>query len=388
MPNILPMMMSAAGAAGGAANEPGTIWGWGRNSKGVLGQGDITDQSSPVQVGSLTDWLARDATERRKIKASLGTWIQTIKNDGTLWGWGQSENGSIGDGTTTDRCSPVQIGSLTDWDNVGCGTNSTMAVKTDGTLWGWGDNGNGALGLGNTTAYSSPVQVGSLTTWSLIHNGAQSFYGIKTDGTLWSWGDNGNGQLGLGNTTNYSSPVQVGSLTTWAQVCGGGSWAAAVKTDGTLWSWGNNLDGQLGLGNTTNNSSPVQVGSLTNWYEVSMNSGGYTSSWMCATKTDGTLWAWGDNTYGQLGQGNTTDYSSPVQVGSLTTWRNASAVHFSAMADTTAGTLFAWGSGTYGLGNGNTTSVSSPVQVGSLTDYSGIAAGINVDYAWFFVRAV
>ena len=157
MPNILPMMMSAAGAAGGAANEPGTLWCWGSNNKGILGQGNTTHQSSAVQVGALTDWLARDASERRKIKISVGTWVQTVKNDGTLWGWGQSESGSIGDGTTTDRCSPVQIGSLTDWDNVGCGTNSTMAVKTDGTLWGWGENNSGALGLGNTTSYSSPV---------------------------------------------------------------------------------------------------------------------------------------------------------------------------------------------------------------------------------------
>ena len=389
MPNILPMMMSAAGAAGGAANEPGTLWCWGSNNKGILGQGKTTHQSSAVQVGALTDWLARDASERRKIKISVGTWVSCIKSDGTLWSMGQSESGTIGNGANIDVCSPVQCGSLTDWDNVGCGTYSVMAVKTDGTLWGWGANDYGALGLGNTTSYSSPVQCGSLTDWSIIHNGGNNFYGIKTDGTLWAWGQGGGGALGNGvNTDNFSSPVQVGSLTDWAQVCGGADYTAAVKTDGTLWAWGTNTDGELGLGNTTSNCSPTQVGSLTDWYEVSMNTGSAPGPWMCATKTDGTLWAWGTNTDGQLGVGNTTTYSSPVQVGGLTTWRNASAVHKSTLADTTAGTLFAWGDGANGLGNGATADISSPVQVGSNTDISGINSGINTDYAWFFVRAV
>ena len=136
-------------------------------------------------------------------------------------------------------------------------------------LYSWGQNNYGQLGLGNTTYYSSPVQVGALTTWVGISCGSAHTLATKTDGTLWSWGRNNSGQLGLGNTTNYSSPKQVGALTTWSKVANGiGENTAAIKTDGTLWSWGYNAYGQLGLGDITNRSSPVQVGALTTWLAI------------------------------------------------------------------------------------------------------------------------
>ena len=143
---------------------------------------------------------------------------------------------------------------------------------------------------------------------------------LKTDGTIWCWGEGGSGALGQGNTTDYSSPVQVGALTTWATIGPGSEtdqanseWSMAVKTDGTLWTWGENSKGQLGNGNTTDISSPAQVGALTTWSKVS---GGRKSSY--AIKTDGTFWAWGDGE--ALGDGTTTGKSSPVQIGALTTW--------------------------------------------------------------------
>jgi alpha-tubulin suppressor-like RCC1 family protein len=147
-----------------------------------------------------------------------------------------------------------------------------VATKTDGTFWSWGWNNRGQLGLGNLTSYSSPKQVGVLTTWLKTGAAKTSSYSIKTDGALWSWGNNDSGQLGLGNTTYYSSPKQVGSLTTWLNVSAGyGTFAMANKTDGTLWAWGNNAQGVLGQGNTTNRSSPVQVGLLTSWASFSCN---------------------------------------------------------------------------------------------------------------------
>ena len=135
--------------------------------------------------------------------------------------------------------------------------------------WGYGDSGQ--LGDGTTITKSSPIQIGSLTTWASIASGAGANYALKTDGTLWAWGGNSSGGLGQGNTTSRSSPVQIGALTTWAKVDASGwnNYAKAVKTDGTLWVWGRNNIGQLGLGNTTNYSSPKQLGALTNWYDVS-----------------------------------------------------------------------------------------------------------------------
>ncbi len=135
-------------------------------------------------------------------------------------------------------------------------------------LYSWGRNNEGQLGLGDSTNRSSPTQVGTLTNWLVLAGSYRSSFAIKKDGTLWSWGSNNNGQLGLGNTTNYSSPKQIGSLTNWSAISGGYEFVAAIKTDGTLWAWGRGLNGPLGLGNTTNYSSPKQVGSLTNWYKL------------------------------------------------------------------------------------------------------------------------
>ena len=135
-------------------------------------------------------------------------------------------------------------------------------------LWSWGYYPFGQLGLGNTNAYSSPKQVGALTNWSSVSCGSYFTVSIKTDGTLWSWGYNYTGQLGLGNTTSYSSPKQVGALTNWLSVSCGYFHTVSIKTDGTLWSWGRNNSGQLGLGNTTNYSSPKQVGALTSWTKL------------------------------------------------------------------------------------------------------------------------
>jgi len=132
-------------------------------------------------------------------------------------------------------------------------------------------------------------------------------------GQLWAWGLNAQGELGNGNTAYYSSPVQVGSLVGWKEVSSGYESVLATKNDGTLWAWGNNSVGQLGQNNTTNFSSPIQVGSLTNWKQVSIN-GNFSCS-VGAIKLDGTLWMWGYNFYGTLGQNNTTTVSSPVQVG-------------------------------------------------------------------------
>jgi alpha-tubulin suppressor-like RCC1 family protein len=236
-----------------------------------------------------------------------------------LWTWGTNTLGQLGLNNTTNYSSPKQLGSLTNWSSVSCGYYVTGAIKTDGTLWTWGYNGYGTLGYGNTTYYSSPKQVGALTTWSFVAAGNLSMFAIKTDGTLWAWGSNSSGQLALGNTTSYSSPKQVGALTNWSFIspaCYTNEFVLALKTNGTAWAWGYNDYGTLAIPPSAPKSSPIQIGSLTTWYKVS--AGGLAAYGIA---TDGTAWAWGYNTsYGALGLGDTTNRSSPTQIGSLTTW--------------------------------------------------------------------
>jgi alpha-tubulin suppressor-like RCC1 family protein len=317
---------------------------------------------------------------KQLVYQAAGTWPPLPFSGGQLWTWGDGSGGVTGLGNTTAYSSPKQVGALTTWASISLGSSSSGANKTDGTLWSWGVNSYGQLGLGNTTAYSSPKQVGSLTTWALSSFATRRTAAIKTDGTLWTWGQNLTGELGLGDVSNRSSPVQVGVLTGWSKVSASGAkHMLAVKTNGTLWSWGSGYAGVLGLGNTTNYSSPKQVGALTTWSNVFTNSN-YDSF---AIKTDGTLWAWGKNSYpGVLGLGNTTAYSSPKQVGALTNWATVGAGNSHTLAVKTDGTLWSWGRGSYGrLGLGNTTNYTSPKQVGALTAWSLVNGGFSFSSA-------
>jgi alpha-tubulin suppressor-like RCC1 family protein len=367
--------LNSASAAQGAGTWPVPpsikLYSWGDNTYGQLGLNNTTSYSSPKQISS-DIWSSVSSFGRSRNTLA-------IKTNGTLWSWGLNDFGQLGLGNTINYSSPKQIGALTGWLKVSCGNYTGFAIKTNGTMWVWGGDPQayGTLGLGNTTSYSSPKQLGSLTNWSGVASGFKATIAVKTDGTLWTWGNNIFGSLGLNNTTNYSSPKQVGALTSWLKVACGYANMFAIKTDGTLWAWGDNVAGQLGLGNTNYYSSPKQVGSLTNWSSISVGTGanrGYSLS----TKTDGTLWSWGPNQNGRLGLGNTTTYSSPKQVGSLTTWSVVSAGSFSSFAVTTNGTLYSWGQNSSGqLGLGNTTDYSSPKQVGALTTWQAIASGIN-----------
>jgi alpha-tubulin suppressor-like RCC1 family protein len=207
---------------------------------------------------------------------------------------------------------------------------------------------------------------GTWTLNSVINNvaaGNWATFGPK----LFTWGNNLRGQLGLGNTTYYSSPKQVGALNTWSTVVSTHSFFnIALQTNGTLWTWGYNNYGQLGLGNRTYYSSPKQVGALTTWLKIA---GGLYHT--VAIKTDGTLWTWGNNVNGQLGLGNTTLRNSPNQVGALTNWSSIGGGSYHTVALKTDGTLWTWGNNYRGqLGLGNITYYSSPKQVGALTTWT------------------
>ena len=304
----------------GAINTDGELFTWGTNYNGVLGQNQSapTRTSSPVQLGSDTTWTYIDIG---------GMNTAALKTDGTLWSWGYaSTTGANGANEAVDRSSPIQVPG-TSWatgqGKVSVGNRAMLAVRTDGTLWTWGNNYQGQIGQNNQTKYSSPTQIPG-TTWD-ISMGSLYYWSAasKTDGTIWTWGANGIGQLGLNDKTAYSSPVQVPG-TDWKT--GHGYWCSfsygmlAIKTNGTLWGWGSNSNGYLAQNSTAHHySSPIQIGSDTTWNRVTASARG-----MMATKTDGTLWTWGSagdgNMGGMLGQNNATEYSSPTQVGSESYW--------------------------------------------------------------------
>jgi alpha-tubulin suppressor-like RCC1 family protein len=424
-------VLRAAGAAGAG------LYAWGLNSSGQLGQGNTTNRSSPVQVGSSTAWT----------DASISAHVIAVQSSGSLWAWGAGGGGRLGDGTTVDKSSPVQIGSLTNWSTAQAQRFSTLALKTDGTLWAWGDGGAGRLGDGTTTNKSSPVQIGTLTSWTKIGHGSSALYNghaIRSGNTLWAWGFGGQSYTDTHGTilntpyptvsqTSYSSPVQVSSAISWSAVSTGGEHALALTTGGALYAWGTNTQYQCGKTDLNNPyyyevsvltsecggggsatygaryssfvalsnypyvtnpstsacetgidgasvtvfepsantlpwgfSSPVQVGTDTNWAQVAA---GYLHSG--AIKTTGSLWMWGYNFNGQCGTGDSgNNKSEPTQVGTLTSWAYVKAGFFHTIAVRTNGTLWAWGDNSSGqLGQGNTTARSSPVQIGSATNW-------------------
>ena len=307
-----------------ATKTDGTLWAWGRNDNGQLGFNDVINRSSPVQVGVATTWNL----------VSVGSYsVMATKTDGTLWLWGNNNAGQLGlNDSGVYRSSPVQVGSATNWSLIDGGNATFVAIKTDGTLWIWGDNSQGQLGLNDVNvSKSSPTQVGSGTDWSKINAGGNHILAIKTDGTLWAWGLNNAGQVGNNSVSNRSSPVQVGSSTTWSQInTGPGSTLSlSTKTDGTLWSWGSNFTGQLGHGDTVYRSSPTQVGVATTWSQISVG-----QRTVGTIKTDGTLWTWGSNVSGVLGNNSVVNRSSPVQVGSSTTWNLVNVGSYSVIART------------------------------------------------------
>ena len=288
--------------AGGIKTD-GTLWLWGYNTNGQLGDVTTAHRSNPIQtVAAGSNW---------KSLAIGGYHTGAIKTDGTLWMCGYNTNGALGDNTVAHKSSPVQtVTGGSNWKQVACGYYHTAAVKTDGTLWGWGYDLYGQLGDALTTKKSSPVQtVAGGTTWKSVACGQQQTAGIKTDGTLWLWGQNTNGQLCHNTIADRSSPVQTVTGGAWKQVVIGNGHTLAIKTDGSLWTCGQNTVGQLGNALVAHKSSPVQtVAGGSDWKTVACG-----AAHSVAIKIDGTLWTWGNNTYGSLGDSTVAHKSSPVQ---------------------------------------------------------------------------
>ena len=363
------------------------LYSWGYNRYGVLGQNQPQNshRSSPVQIpGSWHQILCK--------YSGCGTDVGVMgtKADGSLWTWGNNNDGQLGQNQAEAQVSavssPVQVGSGTDWGGGGATSiyGKMAAIKTDGSMYMWGSNGySGGLGLNGPTApvggnanarYSSPVQIGG--TWKTgrdtITGLTDGFLAINAGGELLSWGRDWYGSTGqnVPEGTRRSSPVKIGSASDWATVSDGGSnKVGAINTSGELYTWGRNELGELGHNNQIQKSAPIQVPG-TSWKKVSM-----TEYNTLATKTDGTLWAWGKNEHGQLGQNeqqNDWGRSSPMQIPG-TNW---DLTHFQALgqgasAMKTDGTLWSWGENENGqLGHNNRTRYSSPNQIPGTTWYS------------------
>lgn len=333
----------------------GNLWTWGANGSGQLGDGtSTTTRTSPntiVASGSIiwekvvisafnfagiktdgTLWTSGTGTtnglttlNRLTPVTPLGggtNWEEIaftndnmvgVKTDGSIWTWGTNDKGQLGIGTTVNNTTPTTpLGGIGDWVKCAASFQSSAAVRENGTLWAWGSNVNGALGTLEATSASrsSPITVaGGGTTWTNVFGGISPYYfALKSDNTGWAWGVNANATLGDATTVDKSSPVAIFGSYSWKSLAGGVQHAAGIQTDGTLWTWGGNSAGELGNGTTIGRTTPVPVaGGGTLWKQVSC---GYRCTG--AIKTDGTMWTWGFNKYGQLGNGGTASRSSPV----------------------------------------------------------------------------
>jgi alpha-tubulin suppressor-like RCC1 family protein len=331
----------------------GTLWAWGSNARGELGDISLSDQSAPLQVGTDSDWRTILAGHNHSI---------ALKSDRTRWGCGFNANGQLGDGTFDDIQHIAQIDTLADWISIYGHTRAIcFSVKPDGSLWTWGYNGTGLAGTGNQNDNPSPVQVGTDYDWQMACSGVYHSLAVKTNGTLWAAGAASQGAFGNGGTTSSSTFIQISSDTTWHLASAGNAYSAAIRTDGTLWTWGWNNKGQLGVGNMPSSLVPVQVGNST-WKNISCG-----EDHTLGVKNDGTLWAWGNNDVGQLGDGTFINRNTPVQIGIAADWIFAATggefTHpgFS-LAIKTDGTVWTWGDNSHGqLGDGTTVNKNIPV---------------------------
>ncbi len=322
-----------------AIKKDGTLWAWGQNTYGQVGDGTNTHRNTPTQIGTDTNWESISAK---------GFHTVAIKTNGTLWAWGQNSFGQVGDGTSINRNVPVQVGTATNWSSISSGISFTLALKKDSTLWAWGYNILGQLGDGTLINKNTPTQIGTYNKWVNIGTGEFHSAAIKVDGTLWTWGSNSNGQLGDGTTVSKNTPTQIGTDNNWSSFKGGNAHTIALKTDNTLWTWGGNLNGQLGDGTNISKNIPTQLGAANNWRAI--NAGG---GFSMALTTAGTIWACGKNTNGQLGNGTNVNNNTLTKIGVDINWVsiNAGDNHF--IASKTDGSLWACGYNLYGqLGDG------------------------------------
>ena len=317
----------------------GSLWGWGLNLFGELGADSRMPSSIPIQIGSDMDW----------VQLTMGLHhTMALKDDGSLWTWGaciiywiNPANSYPSD--ADQQTSPVRFGDDYNWISVFTGSSHAFGIKSNGSLWAWGRNRTGMLGDGTTIPRYTPVQIGDCLDWIYISPGRDNTFGIKSDGSLWAWGSNRLGRLGINEhalpSLYQSYPIQIGADARWVHVSTGGGHTIALQENGSLWGWGENRFGQLGDGTTIDRVEPTHVYTNTTW--VHAVAGDRMTYAICI---DGYLWAWGWNHNGELGIGTTENSSVPVQIGTDSNWVDVVAAS-RPLAKTDCGAIWSWGPG-------------------------------------------
>ncbi len=284
-----------------ALKSDGTVWAWGANYSGQLGvDPSIIQENAPVQVSGLTGIVTIAAGNSHSL---------ALKADGTVWAWGANWAGQLGNHSTTPSSTPVQVSGLTNITAIAAGYGHGLARVIDGVLHVWGWNAYGQLGNGNYDPQTTPLPLSTITDVSAVAAGQTFSIVVKSDGTVWGWGANGNGQLGNGSTTGRNVPGQVSTLTNIVSVAGGGSHAVALSTTGVVYVWGANWQGQVGDGSGQDAHIPMALSSVPAAQAIAA---GY--AFTLALTTDNALFAWGSNYGGQIGDGTNATAVTPVAI--------------------------------------------------------------------------
>ena len=288
-----------------------TVRAWGLNTFGQLGNGSTTASYDPVQVMTSSGALSGITAV-----AAGADFAIALKSDGTVWAWGRNNFGQLGNGGLTDSPVAVQVSGLgAGVTAISAGFNHSLAIDTDSSGWAWGSNSNGQIGTGadpaSTTYYATAahIGIGEVTSIAAGNRFSIAVRKERLDTIVYAWGINDNGQLALGNTTQYTNPQKIGNFTGTMTVAAGSDHALAVKTDGSVWAWGNNDRGQLGNAAVLQSTSPIIVSGISRALAVSA---GVKDS--IALDLNNNVWAWGANGFGQIGDGTTVDKTSPTLI--------------------------------------------------------------------------
>ena len=337
----------------------GVVWGWGSNEHGELGNLKIKESSMPLKVSNLANVKAVSAG---------GAYSLALKKDGTVWWCGMYywHNDELGRRAINKQVNSfAQHKKLAGVTAIATGSDFSLALKNDSTVWAWGMNIYNVLGTGNPQPIETPVKIGGLNEIIAIEAGGGHALALKKDGTVWTWGTNSRLQLGFADGGNRDLPEQVQGLTGIIAISGGAVHSLALKEDGTVWTWGSNSFGALGRGSHSvgeRDASPKPVDGLTNVIAIA---GGQGHS--LALKSDGTVWAWGMNMYGELGTGDLIDRDLPTKINTLTDIVEISTWGEFSIALKKDGTIWAWGHNMHassGVGDPEVKNVTTPIQVG------------------------